>query len=44
MWAVEVLRTAGKPVMATLCIGPKGDIDGVSAGDCAVRLVEAGTA
>ena len=41
-WAVEVLRTAGKPVMATLCIGPRGDIDGVPAGECAVRLANAG--
>lgn len=42
-WAVEVLKTTGKPVAATLCIGPEGDLNGVSPGDCAVRLVKAGT-
>lgn len=41
-WAVEVLNTSGKPIMATLCIGARGDIDGVSAADCAVRLARAG--
>lgn len=42
MWAVEVLKTTGKPVAATLCIGPEGDLNGVSPGECAVRLVKAG--
>lgn len=42
-WAVEVLKATGKPVAATLCIGPEGDLNGVSPGDCAVRLVKAGT-
>lgn len=42
-WAVQELKTAGKPVAATLCIGPEGDLNGVSPGDCAVRLVKAGT-
>lgn len=41
-WAVQVLTTTGKPVAATLCIGPEGDLNGVSPGDCAVRLVKAG--
>ncbi|XP_065186343.1 betaine--homocysteine S-methyltransferase 1-like [Sycon ciliatum] len=41
-WAVEVLSRCGKPVMATVCIGPEGDIDGVSPQDCAVRLAQAG--
>ena len=41
-WAVQVLRTTGKPVAATLCIGPEGDLNGVSPGDCAVKLVKAG--
>ncbi|XP_036383201.1 betaine--homocysteine S-methyltransferase 1-like isoform X1 [Megalops cyprinoides] len=41
-WAVQVLQTTGKPVAATLCIGPEGDLNGVSPGDCAVRLVKAG--
>uniref|UniRef100_I3KAP1 Betaine--homocysteine S-methyltransferase 1 n=1 Tax=Oreochromis niloticus TaxID=8128 RepID=I3KAP1_ORENI len=41
-WAVQVLKTSGKPVAASLCIGPKGDMHGVSPGECAVRLVKAG--
>ncbi|KAJ3605637.1 hypothetical protein NHX12_027682 [Muraenolepis orangiensis] len=41
-WAVQVLKTTGKPVAATLCIGPEGDLNGVSPGDCALRLVKAG--
>ncbi|XP_069794413.1 betaine--homocysteine S-methyltransferase 1 isoform X2 [Narcine bancroftii] len=40
-WAVHVLKESGKPVGVTLCIGPEGDLTGVSAGDCAVRLVKA---
>ncbi|KAH0520466.1 Betaine--homocysteine S-methyltransferase 1 [Microtus ochrogaster] len=42
VWAVEVLKTSGKPVAATMCIGPEGDLHGVSPGECAVRLVKAG--
>ncbi|XP_077318725.1 betaine--homocysteine S-methyltransferase 1 [Lithobates pipiens] len=42
VWAVEVLKEAGKPVAATLCIGPDGDMNGVSPGQCAVRLAKAG--
>lgn len=41
-WAVQVLKTTKKPVAATLCIGPEGDLNGVSPGDCAVKLVKAG--
>lgn len=42
VWAVETLKTSGKPVAATMCIGPEGDLHGVSPGECAVRLVKAG--
>lgn len=42
-WAVQVLKTSGKPVAASLCIGPEGDMHGVSPAECAVRLVKAGT-
>lgn len=42
-WAVQVLKSTEKTVAATLCIGPEGDLNGVSPGDCAVRLVKAGT-
>ncbi|KAJ8286968.1 hypothetical protein GJAV_G00045450 [Gymnothorax javanicus] len=41
-WAVHILKATGKPVAATLCIGPDGDLNGVAPGDCAVRLVKAG--
>jgi len=41
-WAVEVCKATGKPTAASLCIGPAGDVHGVSAGDCAVRLAKAG--
>ena len=43
VWAVEVLKTSGKTVGATLCISPHGDMNGVPPGECAVRLVKAGT-
>ncbi|KAM9821185.1 betaine--homocysteine S-methyltransferase 1-like [Neosynchiropus ocellatus] len=41
-WAVQVLKTTSKPVAATLCIGPDGDLAGVHPAECAVRLVKAG--
>ncbi|XP_073322138.1 betaine--homocysteine S-methyltransferase 1-like [Pagrus major] len=42
VWAVEVLKTSGKTVGATMCISPHGDMQGVPPGECAVRLVKAG--
>nr|KAF6354368.1 betaine--homocysteine S-methyltransferase [Myotis myotis] len=42
VWAVEALKASGKPVAATMCIGPEGDLHGVTPGECAVRLVKAG--
>ena len=41
-WAIEHVKTYGKPVAATICIGPSGDEDGVSLGECAVRMARAG--
>ncbi|KAF2349608.1 Homocysteine-binding domain [Trinorchestia longiramus] len=41
-WAIEVCRGSGLPVVASMCIGPEGDMHGVSAGDCAVRMAKAG--
>ncbi|XP_019629987.1 PREDICTED: betaine--homocysteine S-methyltransferase 1-like [Branchiostoma belcheri] len=41
-WAIELMKTKGKPVACTLRIGPKGDCAGVSAGECAVRMADAG--
>ncbi|XP_003586562.3 LOW QUALITY PROTEIN: S-methylmethionine--homocysteine S-methyltransferase BHMT2 [Bos taurus] len=40
--AVEVLKESGEPVAATMCIGPEGDMHGVTPGECAVKLVKAG--
>lgn len=42
-WAIEVCKETGKPTACSLCIGPEGDLHGVSPGDCAVRLAKAGT-
>lgn len=42
MWAVDVLREAGKPVAVTMCIGPEGDMHDVTPGECAVKLAQAG--
>jgi len=42
-WAIEVCKETGKAVAATMCIGPMGDIDGVSAAECAVRMARAGS-
>ena len=41
-WAIEVCKETGKATVATMCIGPEGDLHGVSAGDCAVRMAKAG--
>ena len=31
-WAIEHVKTYGKPVAATICVGPNGDEDGVPLG------------
>ena len=41
-WAIESAKTFGKPVVASMCMGPKGDKQGVSVGECAVRMAKAG--
>jgi len=41
-WAIELCKGYGKPVAATMAIGPKGDLAGVSAGECALRMATAG--
>jgi len=41
-WAIESLKKSGLPVCANMCIGPEGDLHGVSAGECAVRMARAG--
>ena len=37
-WAIEVCKEFDKPIVATMCIGPMGDMRDVSAGECAVRM------
>ncbi|XP_023327836.1 betaine--homocysteine S-methyltransferase 1 isoform X2 [Eurytemora carolleeae] len=41
-WAIELALSYNKPVAATMCIGPKGDTDGVQPEECAVRMARAG--
>lgn len=41
-WAIEHVRSLGKPCAATMCLGPNGDEDGVSLAECAVRMAKAG--
>ena len=36
-WAIQVCKENKKAVAATMCIGPEGDMHGVSAAECAVR-------
>ena len=36
-WAIELALRYGKPVAATMCMGPTGDGAGTSPGECAVR-------
>ena len=37
-WAIEVCKEYSKPVACTMCIGVEGDVNGVSAEECAVRI------
>lgn len=41
-WAIELALEYGKPVAATMCMGPKGDAAGVPVAECAVRMAKAG--
>ena len=36
---LNIVIQYNKPIAATMAIGPKGDRSGISAGECAVRLV-----
>jgi len=40
--AIEVCKETKLPVVATMCIGPDGDMHGIPSGECAVRMVKAG--
>ena len=41
-WAIEECRKTKLPVGANMCIGPDGDLHGVSAAECAIRMARAG--
>lgn len=41
-WVVEVMKNTGKPTAITMSIGPAGDSNNVSTGECAVKLAKAG--
>lgn len=41
-WAIEHVKTLGKPIAATMCISPKGDGNGVPLGECGIRMAKAG--
>merc|ERR1712183_210702 len=41
-WAIEVAHEFNLPVAATMCMGPCGDENGVSVGECAIRMARAG--
>jgi len=41
-WAIEVCKETGLPIAASMCIGPEGDLHGVSTAECAARMAKAG--
>merc|ERR1711962_1864115 len=41
-WAIEECLKTKLPVAANMCIGPEGDMHGVSAAECAIRMAKAG--
>jgi len=41
-WAIEECKKTKLPVAANMCIGPEGDLHGVSAAECAIRMARAG--
>lgn len=41
-WALEVATKLGKPVAASMPLGPMGEKNGVSVGECAVRMAKGG--
>ena len=42
-WAIEEACKTGLDVGSTMCIGPDGDLHGVTTSECAVRMAKAGT-
>ena len=42
LWAIEVCKEMGKPIAASMRIGPEGDSDDNTPGECAVAMAKAG--
>ena len=41
-WAIEECLKTSLPVGASMCIGPEGDMHGVTAAESAIRMARAG--
>ena len=41
-WAIQVCKETGLPTASTMCIGPDGDLHGITTEECAVRMAKAG--
>ena len=41
-WAIEVGLKAGMTVVACMSVGPEGDLAGVTAAECGLRMAKAG--
>jgi len=41
-WAIEECLKTDLPVAASMCIGPEGDMHGVSAAECAIKMAKTG--
>ncbi|XP_076332406.1 betaine--homocysteine S-methyltransferase 1-like isoform X1 [Tachypleus tridentatus] len=42
IWAIEVCKETKLSVVANMCIGPEGEVNHISCGECAVKMVKAG--
>ena len=41
-WAIQAMKETKLPVACTLRMGPTGDLNNISPGECAVRMAKAG--
>ena len=41
-WCIEQGKKSGLPIVASMCIGPEGDENGISTSECAIRMARAG--
>lgn len=42
VWAIELAKEFGKPIAATMCMGPNSDGDGVPTKECAKKMIQSG--